>query len=77
MRAKSGTLLYADGLVGFLTTRRGRELGFVILLTDGDARARLDAGRDTRIAISPPEAADWTGRAKALERDLIARWSAD
>ena len=39
--------------------------------------ARLDAGRDTRIAISPPEAADWTGRAKALERDLIARWSAD
>lgn len=77
VRAKSGTLLYADGLVGFLTTRRGRELGFVILLTDADARARLDAGRDTRIALSPPEATDWTGRAKALERDLIGRWSAD
>lgn len=77
VRAKSGTLLYADGLVGFLTTRRGRELGFVILLTDADARARLDAGRDTRIALSPPEASDWTGRAKALERDLIARWTAD
>jgi D-alanyl-D-alanine carboxypeptidase/D-alanyl-D-alanine-endopeptidase (penicillin-binding protein 4) len=77
VRAKSGTLLYADGLVGFLTTRRGRELGFVILLTDLDARARLDAGRDVRIAISPPEATDWTGRAKALERDLITRWSAD
>jgi len=75
--AKSGTLLYADGLVGFLTTRRGRELGFVILLTDAGARARLDAGRDRRIAASPPEATDWTGRAKALERDLIARWSAD
>jgi D-alanyl-D-alanine carboxypeptidase/D-alanyl-D-alanine-endopeptidase (penicillin-binding protein 4) len=77
VRAKSGTLLYADGLVGFLTTRRGRELGFVILLTDVDARARLDAGRDTRIALSPPEASEWTGRAKALERDLVARWSAD
>lgn len=77
VRAKSGTLLYADGLVGFLTTRRGRELGFVILLTDADARARLDASRDVRIAASPPEATDWTGRAKALERDLVARWSAD
>ncbi|MBY0279509.1 D-alanyl-D-alanine carboxypeptidase/D-alanyl-D-alanine-endopeptidase [Candidatus Binatia bacterium] len=77
VRAKSGTLLYADGLVGFLTTRRGRELGFVILLTDADARARLDAGRDVRIAATPPEANDWTGRAKALERDLVARWSAD
>ena len=76
VRAKSGTLLWADGLVGFLTTRRGRELGFVILLTDADARARLDAERDTRIAASPPEATDWTGRAKALERDLVARWSA-
>lgn len=77
VRAKSGTLLYADGLVGFLTTRRGRELGFVILLTDLGARARLDAGRDVRIAAAPPEATDWTARAKALERDLIARWTAD
>lgn len=75
VRAKSGTLLYADGLVGFLTTRSGRELGFVILLTDADARARLDATRDVRIAASPPEAVDWTARAKALERELVARWA--
>ncbi|MEW6271172.1 MAG: D-alanyl-D-alanine carboxypeptidase/D-alanyl-D-alanine-endopeptidase, partial [Thermodesulfobacteriota bacterium] len=77
VRAKSGTLLYADGLVGFLTTTRGRELGFVILLTDRAARARLDARRDVRIRASPPEATDWTARAKALERELVARWSAD
>lgn len=76
VRAKSGTLLYADGLVGFLETRGGRELGFVVLLTDPDARARLDATRDVRITASPPEATDWTVRAKALERDLLARWRA-
>jgi serine-type D-Ala-D-Ala carboxypeptidase/endopeptidase (penicillin-binding protein 4) len=75
LRAKSGTLLYADGLVGFLTTRAGRELGFAILLTDAGARARLDATRDVRIAASPPEAVDWTARAKALERELVARWA--
>jgi len=77
VRAKSGTLLYADGLVGFLTTRRGRELGFAILLTDPDARARLDASRDVRVTSSPPEATDWTARAKALERELVARWRDD
>jgi len=74
VRAKSGTLLYADGLVGFLATRDGRDLSFVILLTDPDARARLDATRDVRITVSPPEATDWTARAKALERDLLGRW---
>lgn len=77
VRAKSGTLLYADGLVGFLDARDGRRLGFVILLTDHDARARLDATRDVRITASPPEATAWTARAKALERDLIARWRSD
>jgi D-alanyl-D-alanine carboxypeptidase/D-alanyl-D-alanine-endopeptidase (penicillin-binding protein 4) len=77
VRAKSGTLLYADGLAGFLVTRGGRELGFVILLSDHDARARLDATRDVRLTASPPEATDWTARAKALERDLLARWAAD
>jgi len=76
VRAKSGTLLYADGLVGFLEGRDGRELGFVILLTDPVARARFDATRDVRISASPPEATDWTARAKALERDLLARWRA-
>lgn len=75
VRAKTGTLLYADGLVGYLTDARGRELGFVILLTDAAARARLDAERDVRVRTSPPEATDWTSRAKALERELVTRWS--
>jgi len=77
VRAKSGTLLYADGLAGYLTTRRGRDLGFVVLLTDRAARSRLDATRDVRVGASPPEATDWTARAKAFERDLIAAWAAD
>jgi D-alanyl-D-alanine carboxypeptidase/D-alanyl-D-alanine-endopeptidase (penicillin-binding protein 4) len=74
VKAKSGTMSYADGLVGYLTTRRGQQLGFVILITDFDKRAALDATFDTRIMDSSPAAQAWTSRAKTLEKALIARW---
>jgi D-alanyl-D-alanine carboxypeptidase/D-alanyl-D-alanine-endopeptidase (penicillin-binding protein 4) len=74
VRAKSGTMDYADGLVGFLTTARGRELGFVILLTDFAKRAELDATYDVRLTQPQPQARDWTERAKAFERALVGNW---
>lgn len=74
VRAKSGTMSYADGLVGYLTTARGRQLGFVILLTDFARRAALDATFDVRIVDAPPEARAWTDRAKAFEQALVTRW---
>jgi serine-type D-Ala-D-Ala carboxypeptidase/endopeptidase (penicillin-binding protein 4) len=74
VRAKSGTMSYADGLVGYLTTARGRQLGFVILLTDFARRAALDATFDVRITEAPPEARAWTDRAKACEQALVTRW---
>jgi D-alanyl-D-alanine carboxypeptidase/D-alanyl-D-alanine-endopeptidase (penicillin-binding protein 4) len=74
VKAKSGTMSYADGLVGYLTTRRGQQLGFVILLTDFDKRAALDAAFDVRIMDSSPAAQAWTSRAKTFEKALIARW---
>lgn len=77
VRAKSGTLHYADGLVGFLRAPDGRGRGFVILLTDESRRRQLDAARDLRVAASPPAAVSWTARAKALERELVQRWTAD
>ena len=74
VRAKSGTMHYADGLAGYLQTRRGRRLGFVILLTDFARRAALDAAFDTRIASTPAPARAWTRRAKRFERALVRAW---
>lgn len=74
VKAKSGTMSYADGLVGYLTTTRGQQLGFVILVTDFDKRAALDATLDIRIIDSSVAAQAWTSRAKAFEKALIARW---
>ena len=74
VKAKSGTMSYADGLVGYLTTRQGQQLGYAILLTDFDKRAALDATFDVRISESPPEARTWTRSAKAYEKALITRW---
>jgi D-alanyl-D-alanine carboxypeptidase/D-alanyl-D-alanine-endopeptidase (penicillin-binding protein 4) len=75
VRAKSGTMHYADGLVGLLRTPDGEERGFVILLTDERKRRQLDTGRDLRVAAAPPGARDWTARAKALERALLRYWT--
>jgi D-alanyl-D-alanine carboxypeptidase/D-alanyl-D-alanine-endopeptidase (penicillin-binding protein 4) len=74
IKAKSGTLSYADGLVGYMTTTHGRQLGFVILLTDFARRAALDATLDVRIIDPPPAAVAWTNRAKALEHALVTNW---
>jgi len=76
VRAKSGTLDYADGLIGFLTTARGQPLGFVILITDFPKRAALDATFDARLTDPSPEARAWTEHAKALERALVTNWIA-
>jgi D-alanyl-D-alanine carboxypeptidase/D-alanyl-D-alanine-endopeptidase (penicillin-binding protein 4) len=74
VKAKSGTMSYADGLAGYLTAATGRQLGFVILLTDFAKRAALDATFNVQLAEQPPEARAWTERAKALERALVTTW---
>ena len=74
VRAKSGTMNYADGLAGYLTARSGRQLGFVILLTDFSRRAALDAVFDIRFASAPPGAQKWTERAKNFESMLVETW---
>jgi D-alanyl-D-alanine carboxypeptidase/D-alanyl-D-alanine-endopeptidase (penicillin-binding protein 4) len=74
VKAKSGTMSYADGLVGYLTTARGQQLGFVILITDFDRRTALDATFDVRISDSSPAAQAWTSLAKTFEKASIARW---
>ncbi|AWK88947.1 D-alanyl-D-alanine carboxypeptidase/D-alanyl-D-alanine endopeptidase [Azospirillum thermophilum] len=73
VRAKSGTLAYAKGLAGVLP---GGRRGFVLFIADDQARRRLDAAMDRRVAEMPPEARAWLDRARALQGDLVALWAA-
>jgi len=74
VRAKSGTMSYVDGLTGILTTDKGQQLGFALLLTDFARRAAFDAARHAEKVQTPPEAEAWTERAKAFEQALLSRW---
>lgn len=74
VRAKSGTMSYVDGLTGILTTDKGQQLGFALLLTDFARRAAFDAARHAEKVQTPPEAEAWTERAKAFERALLSHW---
>lgn len=77
VRAKSGTMRYADGLAGWLTSESGTQLGFAVLLTDFAARDAFDASRAARITTPTAGAQAWTRRAKAFQQDIIAGWIRD
>jgi len=76
VRAKSGTMNYADGLAGFLTTKQGRHLGFVVLVTNFPQRLAQDETQDVRATAAEPERNGWTRRAKVLEKNLVTSWIA-
>jgi serine-type D-Ala-D-Ala carboxypeptidase/endopeptidase (penicillin-binding protein 4) len=76
VRAKSGTMNYADGLAGFLTTKQGRQLGFVILITNFPQRLAQDETQDVRATAAEPDSNGWTRRAKVLEKNLVMSWIA-
>ncbi len=75
LRAKTGTMSYARGLAGFLTTASGRELGFAVFVSDIARRQALDTARENG-DDDPPGARAWLGRARAVEASLIRRWVA-
>ena len=77
VRAKSGTMRYADGLAGWLTTGAGTQLGFAVLLTDFAAREAFDVSRAARTTTPTVGAQAWTRRAKAFQQDIIAGWIRD
>lgn len=68
---KTGTLNFVSTLVGYIQPASGRELVFAIL--SGDTKRRDALRMDER--ERPPGGKAWTGRARGLQRDLIARWA--
>ena len=77
VRAKSGTMRYADGSAGWLTAESGTKLGFAVLLTDFATREAFDASRAARTTTPTAGARAWTRRAKAFQQDVIAGWIRD
>ncbi|MEL6232902.1 MAG: D-alanyl-D-alanine carboxypeptidase [Pseudomonadota bacterium] len=69
--AKTGTLAFARGLAGFVTTGDGRRLVFAIYATDLQARAaaRLDLDQ-------PRGSRSWIRRARAQETNILLSWLA-
>jgi D-alanyl-D-alanine carboxypeptidase/D-alanyl-D-alanine-endopeptidase (penicillin-binding protein 4) len=68
---KTGTLNFVSTLVGYIQPASGREMVFAILSGDTKRRDALRMEERER----PPGGKAWIGRARGLQRDLIARWS--
>lgn len=69
--AKTGTLNFVTGLVGYLTTAAGAERAFAIYAAD---LPRHDAVREDQME-RPPGLSAWLGRARRLQLQLLQGWA--
>ena len=76
VRAKTGTMAYARGLVGLLWTHSGRRVAFAVFTYDDARRVAFDATLDRQIPEMPAAATAWIRRARNLERGLLRSWAA-
>ncbi|MFO1203932.1 MAG: D-alanyl-D-alanine carboxypeptidase/D-alanyl-D-alanine-endopeptidase [Tabrizicola sp.] len=70
--AKSGTLNFVSGLAGHIVPPGGRELVFAIFSGDPERRDAVPVA----LREEPEGVKSWTGRARRLQGQLIARWAA-
>jgi D-alanyl-D-alanine carboxypeptidase/D-alanyl-D-alanine-endopeptidase (penicillin-binding protein 4) len=70
VRAKTGTLNFVNALAGYVRTAQDRDVAFAIFCGNLDRReAAKAAGEEI------PEGARWySGRARALQQELLRRW---
>jgi len=71
VKAKTGTLNFVSTLTGFAQPNGGRPVVFSIM--SADLALRQAAQNDAR--ERPPGARGWNRRARALQQDLIERWT--
>lgn len=69
--AKTGTLNFVSGLVGYMTTASGEDRVFAIYSADV---ARRDAVPDSQ-REEPPGLGGWLKRARKLQLQLLASWA--
>lgn len=73
VRAKSGTMNYIRGRVGYIETLGGRHLAFALFIGQPHARDDYDG---PRAGLAPVHSGPrrWRFQARLLEQALIARW---
>lgn len=74
VKAKTGTVYYGRGLAGYMECASGRRLAFAYLHSDIPGRAKFDAAYDPASGGRPAGASAWLGRARSIERKLLAAW---
>ena len=72
--AKSGTMHYIKGLVGYMNAGSGRRLIFAMFTTDPVQRTALDARPRPIDGEARAAAEAWRLRAERLEEIMITRW---
>ena len=70
--AKSGTLNFVSGLVGFIAPKAGRDLVFAIFTADVARREAVPLVEREK----PVGQRDWVQRAHLMQSQLIGRWAA-
>lgn len=69
--AKSGTLNFVSGLVGFIEPHSGRDLCFAIFSADPARREAVPVADREK----PPGEHAWVGRARNMQAGLLSRWA--
>lgn len=69
--AKTGTLNFVSGLVGYLTTAAGEERVFAIYAADVERRDAVPEADRER----PPGSASWAKRARRMQLRLLGSWA--
>lgn len=69
--AKTGTLNFVSGLVGYFTTARGEERAFAIYAADVARRDAVPDGDQE----NPPGVKSWVRRARRLQLQLLGAWA--
>lgn len=70
--AKSGTLNFVSGLVGFIEPPSGRDLAFAIFSADAPRREAVPVAEREQ----PPGEHGWVSRARDMQGKLLSRWAA-
>lgn len=72
--SKSGTMFYTRGQAGLFYGASGREMLFVLMHTDFEARRRYESNPMRFTAAVQTAARVWLGRARGLEYNLLRHW---